>query len=64
MRLKPKFRPNLAPVPRAPRARKISGSAAAGDAAAAARRIRYIWTQDHLGGHNSKFNIIFHLEDL
>ena len=42
MRLKPKFRPNLAPVPRAPRARKVSGSvAAAGDAAAAARRIRY-----------------------
>lgn len=43
MRLKPKFRPNLAPVPRAPRARKVSGSvAAAGDAAAAARRIRTI----------------------
>ena len=41
MRLKPKFKPNLAPVPRGPRVRKISESTTAGDAAAAARRIRH-----------------------
>jgi len=42
MRLKPKFKPNLAPVPRGPRVRKISESTNAGDTAAAARRIRTI----------------------
>ena len=41
MRLKPKFKPNLAPVPRGPRVRKVSESTTTGDAAAAARRIRH-----------------------
>ena len=46
MRLKPKFKPNLAPVPRGPRVRKISESTNAGDTAAAARRIRHGYFHD------------------
>ena len=59
MRLKPKFKPNLAPVPRGPRVRKISESTTAGDAAAAARRIRHGYFHDIIFLQISNKGMIF-----